>query len=324
MPRTARLDIPGQLYHVTARGVERCDIFRDDFDRSAFCDRFSALLLEADSACFAWALMPNHFHLLLRPGPCGLANFMRRLLTGHAVAFNRRHQRTGHLFQNRYHSILCDSDAYLVPLVRYIHLNPLKVGVVDSLEALDTYPWCGHAVLMEKTLLTGQLVDEVLALYAKTEKTARRRYREYIAQGLLEKYQHNEWVDFAQLRYVLKATSNEDPGDTWTLGGQSFVATILSNNAIGHKKGIGFEELTQRVAKEFAVSVEELCSRRRTANLSEARALLCVLAMEGPQITGVQLADFLGQARSSISRAERRGKHLLKKRPNLRDLLKNN
>lgn len=130
MPRSTRVDIPGLLYHVTARGVERRDIFVVDRDRESFLDRFSTLLVDTDTGCLAWALMSNHIHLLLRPGPAGLATFMRRLLTGHAVAFNLRHQRVGHLFQNRYHSILCDEDSYLLPLIRYIHLNPLQAGLV--------------------------------------------------------------------------------------------------------------------------------------------------------------------------------------------------
>ena len=85
-----------------------------------------------------------HFHLLIRSNQSDLSGFMRRLLTGYAVTFNRRHQRTGHLFQNRYKSIVCDAQAYLLELVRYIHLNPLRAGLVADLTALADYPWCGH------------------------------------------------------------------------------------------------------------------------------------------------------------------------------------
>ena len=108
MPRQARLDIPGLLQHVIVRGIDRTNIFLDDDDRDRFVERFSNLLVETGTDCFAWALIPNHAHLLLRCNHFDLSRFMRRLLTGYAVMFNRRHSRTGHLFQNRYKSIVCE------------------------------------------------------------------------------------------------------------------------------------------------------------------------------------------------------------------------
>lgn len=102
MPRQSRLDIPGLLQHVIVRGIERTDIFLDDEDRSRFIARFGKLLVETGTDCFAWALIPNHYHLLLRCNRLELSRFTRRLLTGYAVTFNRRHARSGHLFQNRY------------------------------------------------------------------------------------------------------------------------------------------------------------------------------------------------------------------------------
>jgi len=133
MPRTARIDISGILYHVIARGIERRDIFIDDDDRYSFVERLSALLEETGTTCFAWALLQNHFHLLLRTSQVKLATFMRRLLTGYAVVFNLRHERCGHLFQNRYKSLACQEDEYLLELVRYIHLNPLRAHIVSPL-----------------------------------------------------------------------------------------------------------------------------------------------------------------------------------------------
>ena len=148
MPRTARIDIPGLLQHVIVRGIERRDIFLDDDDRRLFVERFSKLLSATGTECHAWALMTNHLHLLLRPHMTRLSVFMRRLLTGYAVVFNLRHNRSGHLFQNRYKSILCQEDAYLLELVRYIHLNPLRAKIVADLKGLDGYGYGGHSVLM--------------------------------------------------------------------------------------------------------------------------------------------------------------------------------
>ena len=102
MPRIARLDTPGLLHHVMIRGIERRKIFKDNEDRENFIERLSILLPETETLCYAWALMPNHVHMLIRSGPSGISRFMRRLLTGYAVSFNRRHKRHGQLFQNRY------------------------------------------------------------------------------------------------------------------------------------------------------------------------------------------------------------------------------
>ena len=107
MSRQSRLNAPGVLHHVIIRGIERQKIFRDKVDLDNFLDRLSALLPETQTACYAWALMGNHAHFLFRTGPAGLAGLMRRLLTGYAVSYNRRHKRHGQLFQNRYKSIIC-------------------------------------------------------------------------------------------------------------------------------------------------------------------------------------------------------------------------
>ena len=112
MPRGARLDAPGTLHHVIVRGIERRNIVDDDKDREDFVSRQGKLSEETGTAIYAWALMPNHAHILLRSGTAGLPNFMRRLLAGYAVSYNRRHKRYGHLFQNRYKSIICEEDPY--------------------------------------------------------------------------------------------------------------------------------------------------------------------------------------------------------------------
>ena len=99
MPRKARIDAPGALHHIICRGIERTMIFCDDGDRDSFVKRLGHVISESQTPCYAWALIPNHFHLLLKTGNVPITTLMRKLLTGHAVTFNRRHQRVGHLFQ---------------------------------------------------------------------------------------------------------------------------------------------------------------------------------------------------------------------------------
>ena len=136
MPRQARLDASGTLHHVIVRGIEKRRIVDDQKDREEFVSRLEKVTADTKTSVFAWSLLTNHAHLLLRSGPLGLSQFMRRLLTGYAIGYNRRHSRIGHVFHNRYKSIVCDEDAYFRELVRYIHLNPLRAKLVKDLLSL--------------------------------------------------------------------------------------------------------------------------------------------------------------------------------------------
>ncbi len=137
MPRQARLDVPGALHHVMVRGIDKSKIFRDDEDKARFLERLGHNVEVGKSTVYAWVLMDNHVHILIKSGKDGISTVMRKLLTWYAQYFNRRHRRTGHLFENRYKSILCDEDNYLLALIRYIHLNPVRARLVATLEQLD-------------------------------------------------------------------------------------------------------------------------------------------------------------------------------------------
>ena len=141
MPRQARLDSRGTLHHVMIRGIERGEIVGGVKDRKEFVERMGTLANETGTKIYAWALMANHAHILLRSGPKSLPRYMRRLLSSYAIYYNKAHQRHGHVFQNRYKSIVCDEEPYFIELVRYIHLNPLRAKLVHSLAYLDDYPW---------------------------------------------------------------------------------------------------------------------------------------------------------------------------------------
>jgi REP element-mobilizing transposase RayT len=150
MPRLARLNISDAPHHIIIQGIEGDQIFRDEFDRENLLKRLSDLLPETGTACYAWALLPDYAHFLMRSGQHGISHFMHRLLTGYAVYFNRRHRRKGRLFQNRYTSIVCQEDVYLKELVRYIHLNPIRAQIVHSIDALNQFAYSGHMALVGK------------------------------------------------------------------------------------------------------------------------------------------------------------------------------
>ena len=186
MPRKARIDAPGALHHIIIRGIEQRQIFRDNHDRDQFIQRLADNLSDTETPCYAWALIPNHVHLLFKTGLTPIATIMRRLLTGYAVYFNRRHCRHGHLFQNRYKSILCQQEPYFCELVRYIHLNPLRAALVEDIRALDKYPYSGHSAVLQSVKRDWQQADYVLSFFGKRKSDAKKAYRHFVEKGVMQ------------------------------------------------------------------------------------------------------------------------------------------
>lgn len=184
MPRGPRLDAPGTLHHVIVRGIERRRIVDDDEDRQDFVSRLGKAAQDTGTAVYAWALMTNHAHMLVHSGPAGLPTMMRRFLSGYAIRYNRRHGRYGHLFQNRYKSIVCEEDAYFKELVRYIHLNPLRAGLVDTHPKLERYRWCGHGVVLNRFENPWQDREYVLKWFNEKEGEAKKAYRAFVKAGV--------------------------------------------------------------------------------------------------------------------------------------------
>ncbi len=149
MPRGPRIDFPGAVHHVYARGIEKRNIFLDDSDRIFFLEKVGANLPRWGIRCHAWALMPNHFHLLLQSTEGQLPSFMRCLLTVYSKYFNSKYKRVGHFFQNRYKSPIIGKVAYFREVVRYIHLNPFRSEIVRSVGELGDFLWTGHRKIVK-------------------------------------------------------------------------------------------------------------------------------------------------------------------------------
>lgn len=319
MPRSARLDIPGVLQHVIVRGIEKQDIFLEDEDREFFVERLSALLKETQVRCFAWALMSNHFHLLLTPTQSTLATFMRRLLTGYAVRFNRTRNRKGHLFQNRYKSIICEEEPYLLELVRYIHLNPLRAGLVKDLEQLDSYPWSGHSVLMGNRRFDWQENKDVLLRFGKRVSNARSYYRQFIADGI-SAGRRDELVGGG-----LKRSRRQDVGGDWgsfderVLGSGDFVDSLQRQEPLRERIAapVTLAELVSRVAASLSLPAEALLRQGKSRPVSEARGLLAYLAIHEYGYKGIEVGKTLRLTSSGVSIAQRRGELLVRANPEL-------
>ena len=327
MPRIARLDSEGLLQHVIVRGIERRRIFGDDTDREWFINRFSMLLTETQTQCLAWSLMTNHFHLLLRPQRVRLGQFMRRLLTGYAVHYNRRHMRAGHLFQNRYKSIVCEKDPYLLELVRYIHLNPLRAGLVKRIDLLDEYRWSGHAVIMGSRTLPGQECDEVLLYFGRRKSPAREKYRQFVLDGVSQG-RRPELVGGGKCNTtVSQADSDEEiTFDPRVLGSSNFVQQLRHDRRLSSRmeKGLSIAELVRRVARQYDVPVEYLCQPRQSQTVSEARSLVCYCAVRKLRHNGAAVARYLNISRSAVSISAQKGERLFaEKRERVEQILLN-
>ncbi len=323
MPRTARLDMPGLLQHVIVRGIERRDIFLDEDDKALFVERMSKLLKSTETDCLAWALMSNHVHLLLRPRTTRLSAFMRRLLTGYAVVFNLRHSRSGHLFQNRYKSIVCQEDAYLLELVRYIHLNPLRAGLVDSVANLNSYQWCGHSVILGQSQFVGQNVAEVLHLFSQRKKLARARYEQFVADGVtLGK--RDELVGGGLRRSTkLSGAEERESYDARILGSGEFVERLWEESETPESKSstVSPAELLKEVARIFAIEETALRQGGKGRDHCAARGALCYLGVKKIGLNGAAMARMLNITRSGVFVAARRGGEIYERMPELQTIL---
>ncbi len=328
MPRKARIDAPGAIQHVIARGIERRKIFTDNSDRDNFLDRLDTILSDTHTVCYAWALTPNHFHLLLRTGTVPLSNVMRRLLTGYAVSFNFRHRRHGHLFQNRFKSILCQEDNYLMELVRYIHLNPLRAKIVPSLTDLDQYSYSGHSAILGKHKRGWQDTDYILKFYAKTVIVARRRYREYVNRGVAQG-RRPELVGGGLVRSAggwsalktMRQLGFQQKADERILGDGDFVTRVLSeaNEQLEAKyrlkaSGFDFNGVVKRVAELLEIEPDQVLVSGKSRHAVKARGLVCYWVNNELGLSQIHLAKKFGISQPAVSLSVKRGEKLVKEK----------
>jgi REP element-mobilizing transposase RayT len=309
---------------VIVRGIERGKIFRSDYDRKNFLNRLGKLISETQTDCFAWALIPNHVHLLLRTGLVPVSVLMSRLLTGYAVWFNKKYRRHGQLFQNRYKSILCQEDPYLKELVRYIHLNPLRAGLVEDMKKLDKHSWCGHSVLMNKTKQAWQNVDYVYGLFSEKKRLARTRYRVYVEKGILDGKRPDltgggllrstgGWAVLKGLRKV----GIRVKGDERILGDSDFVENVLKSaeEELEQKydlkaRGYDFDRVAQRVAEVMKIEIEQVTAFGKSPQTVKGRSLLCFWAHRKLGMTTIEIGKRLNISQSAVSRSSMRGQQI--------------
>ena len=316
MPRRSRLDAPGTLHHVIVRGIEKRKIVDDDADRDDFVQRLGELTAATRTGVYAWALMSNHAHILLRSSEMGLSGFMRRLLTGYAIWYNRRHRRWGYLFQNRYKSIVCDEDAYFTELVRYIHLKPLRAKLVRNLAQLDRYRWSGHGVLMGKITNDWQDRDYVLKWFGKKEGEAKNAYRNYVKKAIGQG-RRSELIGGGLIRSqggwsavkAMHRSGERELSDDRILGNGEFVERIIKEAEAKIKFQLPVSEQNEKIdefiaklCKDEKVSVEELKGGSRRKEVSRVRGRIAIGPVKEHGVGLAEVARRLGVSTSAISK----------------------
>ncbi|WP_028313959.1 transposase [Desulfatibacillum aliphaticivorans] len=325
MPRKSRIDAPGLLHHVMIRGIERKPIFADDQDRDALMDRLALVLPETQTACYAWVFMENHAHFLFRSSPAGISHIMRRLMTGYAGYFNRRHVRHGPLFQNRFKSVLCQENAYFKELVRYIHLNPVRAGVASDLKELAGHRYCGHRVLLGKSPCPWQDTEFVLADFGNSLGASRRRYADFVKVGL-NMGRRDDLTGGGLVRSLggweaVKATfpskESRQKSDQRILGDGDFVQSILNQakeNLSGKyllaAKGIDRKKALKKASALFGVAPAWILTKSRQQPLADARSLYCYWAARKLGISQAELSRELAMTSGGVTHAVNRGRRI--------------
>jgi REP element-mobilizing transposase RayT len=308
------------LHHVMVRGVERTAIVIDDEDRRDFLNRTGKAAEKTGTVIYAWALMSNHAHLLLRSGSAGLPAFMRKVLTGYSVSFNKRHHRTGHLFQNRYKSILCEEEPYFVKLVSYIHLNPLRAGLVTSLEELERYAWSGHAAVMGRGVHAWQDTEYVLQQFGRTIGSARKAYGEFV-RDQLQLGRQPELTGGGLVRSAggwsevlsMRKRGERQFSDERILGNGAFVEEVLGDVCDAQKEMVPMplrradaREMLERQCVEKGLSVKSLQAGSRDRVYSSMRRELAGKFVLEMGLSHADAARLLGISRAGVSMLVRR------------------
>jgi putative transposase len=310
-----------------ARGIERRDLFLDDRDREDLLERLEALVPATGSQVYAWSLMPNHFHLLLRSGSAGLSTLMRRLLTGYATAFNRRHRRTGHLYQNRFKSVLVEEEPYFLELVRYIHLNPLRAGLVRGLGGLGQYRWSGHAVLLGTRQADWQDRRYVLCQFRKDERRAVLAYQQFVAEGMGQGRRQDlnggglvRSAGGTEKLMELARGREQWAHDERVLGSSEFVLDLMKEeerSRVQEEERVRIpakdrarylDRLSKEVCRLFQVAPEELFNGGRRRAVAAARSAVGWLATHHCGIPTAAVAQKTGVSTVSIWRLHDKGR----------------
>lgn len=325
MPRRIRPDWECALHHIMVRGIDGKAIFTPEVNRIDLVNRFSELVPKTGTSVYAWAIMPNHFHILVRTGDEPISRFMHRLLTGYAISYNLRNERKGHVFQGRFKSILVQEEVYFVRLVKYIHLNPLKAHIVDELSGLRSYKWCGHGSLLGVMNTPWQDTEYVLSKFRNESISSENQYLKY----LNEENGNKDTEELISGNYLLGKNGITDATerktcDLWSnccrvLGNKEFALSVVAkikNSGAGSIRDRGNTHQSVEEILEWAVDIwgfplDVLQGSARSPGLSDARAVIACICSRRLGLSQTDCAVLLRMSRPGVRNAIKRGEILI-------------
>ncbi len=263
MSRKPRIHYPGAIYHVMLRGNAKQTIFHREEEYRYFEDILAQGLEQYSLMLHAYCWMENHVHMALQVTDKPLSKLMQNISQRYTQWFNKRYDRVGHLFQGRYKAILVDKDAYLLDLIRYIHLNPVRANMVSN--PID-YPLSSHAAYTGHVQPPSWLIiDRGLGQFGKTKSAAHAAYLHFMGQTTEEEL-------LEQLRHGTKQGR--------ILGNEDFIKGALKQNKEKVSAEITIEQIVDVVAQAYQVSPREMTSASRARHLAEARAISAMIGMD--------------------------------------------
>ena len=330
MPTLKRITLPGQVYHVFTRSAEGRSLYRSEKDVVDLLARVESAATATRVNVYGWVLTPQRLHFLLRNGRGPLNLFVSRIVSGYAIAMNRRHDMKGSLFAGRYRSVLVEEDRYFMRVLGYIHTIPLREGLVDTVGELDCYSWSGHAALLNRRSFAWMDVNYVLEKFSGDKVQGRVLYSRLISD-LAAKGSEVIELDGGGL---LRSASVEGLGiacghvgghDPRTLGSARFTRTRLRRfeemedwtERMRREKEKALDTVISHVVDACGISVGTLFSRSKRQAICDARALVCYIGCFVIGLPYTSAAETLGISASGAYMAARRGKRLAAEYPEL-------
>ncbi len=309
MARKPRIEFEGAFYHIITRGNQRQKIFKDPYDYTKYLDLLVRYKKTHPFRLHAYVLMSNHVHLLIETGPVPLSKILQGINQSYTAYFNKTYKTVGHLFQGRYKAILCDRDQYLLSLLKYIHLNPVRAKIAKTPEV---YPWSSHPCYAHKTK-GNELIDEdqALRLFSEDKTKARKLYRAYMDDGLA--------VDKDDIYTTI---------DQRVLGDEIFLSRIMQSSEveIDNRKRYrqhSLPEIAGSIEKGYGITIGQLREKSKDRGILRGRKVFSLVASDygykGREIAAYMRKDpavitrYLKERSSLAEEAEAVVKQLIKR-----------
>lgn len=294
MARKQRIHYSGAVYHVILRGNAGQDVFFDDNDRYRFYLMLQLAVEKFGCLIHGFCLMTNHIHLIMQAGEIPLSKIMQNITLRYTKWINYRYVRTGHVFQGRYKALLLDADAYLMELVRYVHLNPVRAGMVST---PVEYRWSGHSCYLGIETVPWLSTNWLLNQFSEDHLKSVQAYADFVADGMDEKHRDDFHVGTCEGRI---------------LGNDTFLSNVFIRSDQMPAKSIELSDEIEAVCQIYSLTIPQLIAQGKTRPYSEARAIAALFVLNTPNLSLTELGIMLNRDAATLGRSARKADEILK------------